>query len=86
MNTGAWYTGPPIPTLTAKELKPIREKMKADGFKMPRVGWCVRMSNGQEICQDNRRLALTNPQGVGVGTPLWCESEKGGVGYWLIGG
>jgi hypothetical protein len=32
--------------------------MKADGFKMPRVGWCVRMSNGQEICQDNRGYYL----------------------------
>lgn len=56
-------------TLTPREVRLIRADLKAMGRAMPKVGWCVRLSNGGEVCRDGHGFYLTRPF-PGVTTPL----------------
>lgn len=56
-------------TLTPKDLKLIRQDLKAKGLRLPKVGWSICLSNGTRVCQDRHGYYLTGPF-PGVTTPL----------------
>lgn len=56
-------------SLTPKELKLIREDLKARGLKLPKVGWTIKLSNGTRVCRDQHGYYLTGTF-PGVTTPL----------------
>lgn len=56
-------------TLTRADLKLIKADLTSQGRKLPKVGYCVRLSNGVSVCRDVHGYYLTGSF-PGITTPL----------------
>lgn len=45
-------------TLTRSEVLKVSKALKAIGSKLPRMGYCIRLPDGREVCRDRRGLYL----------------------------
>lgn len=44
--------------LSRKTVATIKRDLSANKRKMPKLGWCVRLDTGQEICRDRNGYYL----------------------------